>query len=162
MLPLNHFEDFSTVKENCILTGSHVFLPSTVGSPFIHLGGAHRTCRGQGGKAWSLLPPAQPSGYCWASHTVSFLEPQFSHRYNGNDAQAYLLHLLLSGVSTEMEEVKMTQPMGLFLSSSWTVTQWSPEKVGRHFCVCLHTSVYSSTPSKWRVHLPHQNKWANW
>lgn len=95
-----------------ILTGSHVFLPSTVGSPFTHLGGARRTCRGQGGKAWSLLPPAQPSGYCWASHTVSFLEPQFSHRYNGNEAQAYFLHLVLSGVSTEMEEAKMTQHMG--------------------------------------------------
>lgn len=44
---------------------------------------------------------------------VSFLEPQFSHRYNGNEAQAYLLHLVLSGVSTEMEEVKITQHMGI-------------------------------------------------
>lgn len=148
MLPLNHFEDFSTAKGNCVLTGSHMFLPPTARSSFIHPGGACRTCWGQGGKAWSPLPPAPLPGYCGASHIVSFPEPQFSHRYNGTEAQAYLLHLVLSGVSTEMEEVKITQQMGSnFYLRHGALTQRRPVKVGRHFCVCLHTSVYSLTPS---------------
>lgn len=147
MLPLNHFEGFSTAKGNCILTGSHVFLSSTVHSPFFHVGGTCRMCWGQSGKAWSLLPPAQLSGYCWASHTFSFLKPQFSHRYNGNEAQAYLLHLVLSGVSTKIDEVKMTQHMGdYFYFCHGTVTQlrrrWEHTSV-----YVLHTSVYSPTPS---------------
>lgn len=110
-LPLSPFEDFSTAKGSCILTGPRVSLPSTARFPFTHPRGAPRAGWAGRGKAWSP-PPTQLRVPASQSHGLSLLEPQFSHLDNGNEAHPLLLHLVLSRVSAETEEVRITQHTG--------------------------------------------------
>lgn len=115
MLPLNHFEDLSTEKGNpyhdrfpCVPASNYKFVLN-------HLSGVLERVLVPGVErlgAWCLHHRSQGI----VKHVTSSLSlTQFSHLHNGNEAQPYCLHLVLSIVYTETKEQRLLNKWGIFL-----------------------------------------------